>query len=129
MLNDNLSNALSAILNHEKVAKKECTLTPINSVITRVLTLLNKNHYIGAYEQTIKSRGGTIKVHLLGNINKCGVIKPRYSVQVDEYEKFEKRYLPAFGMGVLIVSTSKGFMTHREAKEQNLGGKLIAYCY
>ena len=129
MLNDTLSNALSNMLNHERVAKKECTVKPVNKVVTRVLTLLNKNLYIGAYEQTSSSWGGIIKVHLLGNINKCGVIKPRYSVRIDEYEKYEKRYLPAFGMGILIVSTSKGLMTHREAKEQKLGGKLIAYCY
>jgi small subunit ribosomal protein S8 len=129
MLNDTLSNALSTILNHENVAKKQCKITPVNKIITRVLTLLNKNLYIGAYDQTSEARGGSINVHLIGKINKCGAIKPRYSVQVEEYEKFEKRYLPAFGMGILIVSTSKGFMTHREAKEQHLGGKLIAYCY
>ncbi len=129
MLNDTLSNALSNILNHERVAKKTCSLKPINKTVTRVLTLLNKNQYIGVYEQTSAARGGAININLLGNINNCGVIKPRYSVKVDEYEKYEKRYLPSFGMGILIVSTSKGFMTHREAKEQKLGGTLIAYCY
>ena len=57
------------------------------------------------------------------------VIKPRYAVKSDEYEKFEKRYLPAQGMGILIVSTSKGMMTQVQAREQRLGGRLIAYVY
>lgn len=129
MLNDTLGNALSNILNHERVGKKEVKLTPVSKVITKVLTLLNKHMYIGSYESTSEARGGQLTVHLLGNINKVGVIKPRYAVQVSDYEKFEKRYLPAAGMGLLVVSTSKGMMSHKEAKEQNLGGKLIAYCY
>lgn len=129
MLNDTLSNALSAILNNERIGKKECVVTPVSKVITTVLTLLNKFQYIGSFEQVAQTRGGQVKVNLLGNINKVGVIKPRYSVKVADYEKFEKRYLPAFGMGVILVSTSQGIMSHKEAKEKNLGGKLIAYCY
>ena len=129
MLNDTLSNALSNILNHERIGKPACKVTPVSKMITTVLTLLNKHRYIGTYETLSESRGGVINVNLIGAINKVGVIKPRYSVQLNEYEKYEKRYLPAFGMGVLIVSTPKGLMTHTEAKEQNLGGKLIAYCY
>ena len=58
-----------------------------------------------------------------------GAIKPRFAVKATEYEKFEKRYLPAKGFGILIVSTVKGLMTHYEAKQQGLGGRLIAYCY
>ena len=66
---------------------------------------------------------------MAGSINKCGVIKPRFSVKKNEYEKFEKRYLPAHGFGIIIVSTPKGLMMHDEAIEKGLGGKLIAYCY
>jgi len=129
MLNDTLSNALSTILNSERIGRKDVEVRPVTKVTTKVLTLLNKFQYIGGFEQVSQGRGGVLKVHLLGNINKVGVIKPRYSIQVSDYQKFEKRYLPAFGMGVLIVSTSKGLMSHTQAKEQNLGGKLIAYCY
>ena len=41
----------------------------------------------------------------------------------------EKRYLPAKDFGILIMSTSKGIMTHYDAKKKNLGGKLLSYCY
>ena len=57
------------------------------------------------------------------------MIKPRYSVNKDDFEKFEERYLLSRGMGVLIVSTSLGIVTHHEAKKKNIGGKLLAYCY
>ena len=65
----------------------------------------------------------------MGNINKCGSIKPRYNIKKEDYEKFEKRYLPAKDFGFLIVSTSKGVMSHMEAKEKNIGGRLLAYFY
>ena len=46
-----------------------------------------------------------------------------------DYEKYEKRFLPAMGFGILIVSTNKGLMTNAKAKEQNLGGTLISFAY
>ena len=70
-----------------------------------------------------------MKITLLGALNKCAVVKPRFSVQKDEYEKFEKRYLPAKDVGVIVVSTSQGMMTHYDAKKKGLGGSLIAYFY
>ena len=45
------------------------------------------------------------------------------------YEKYEKRFLPAKGFGILIVSTPKGLMTHEEARKKKLGGVLIVYVY
>lgn len=129
MLNDSLANALSGILNYDKVGKRQFMVQPASKITARILTILNEQGYMGIAEPVTDARGGVLKVNLLGNINKCGVIKPRFAVTMDEYEKFEKRFLPAKGVGVLIVSTIKGIMTHEEAKTQNLGGRLIAYCY
>ena len=128
-MHDTLAAALSNILNHEHTGKKECMIHPSSKIITKTLTLLNKHNYIGKFEEITPARGGLLKVHLLGSINKTGAIKPRFSVKVDEFEKFEKRYLPARGMGLLLVSTSKGMLTHEEAKKAKIGGRLIAYCY
>lgn len=50
-------------------------------------------------------------------------------MKLPEFEKFEKRYLPAKNMGIIMVSTSQGITTHRMAKEKKSGGRLIAYCY
>ena len=129
MNNDQLANALSAILNHEKAGKKEIVINPTSKVMLNVLNILNANQYIGTYDQITEARGGFIKLHLLGSINKCGVIKPRFSVGWKDFAKFEKRYIPAKGMGIIIISTPQGLMTLEEAKEKRIGGKLIAYCY
>ncbi len=129
MLNDPLANALSGILNYDKAGKKQYLVHPASKITRNVLAILNAQGYIGIAEDVTSARGGVIRVNLLGNINKCGVVKPRFAVTMDAYEKFEKRFLPAKGVGVLIISTIKGLMTHEEAKAQNLGGRLIAYCY
>jgi len=44
-------------------------------------------------------------------------------------EQYIKRFLPARDIGILIISTSKGLMTHKEAMEKGAGGSLIAYCF
>jgi small subunit ribosomal protein S8 len=129
MNNDPLANALSATLNYELAGKKEIIISPTSKLILEVLKILNAHQYVGAAEKITDARGGFIKLHLLGTINKCGVIKPRFSVGWQDFDKFEKRYLPAKGMGIIIISTNEGLMTLDEAREKKIGGKLIAYCY
>ena len=129
MLNDTLANALSAILNAEKIGKKEYLIRPSSKIIKTILKIMNENSYIGSFEEIINAKGNLLKVNLMGNINKCGAIKPRYSIKKDDYEKFEKRYLPAKDFGIIIVSTPQGIITHNEAKKKGIGGRLLAYCY
>lgn len=128
-LNDPLANALSKVLNLEHVGKKECTIKPVSKVIKKVLDIMNEEGYIGKYEEVDDGRGNFIKLQLLGSINKCGAVKPRFAVTIDNYEKFEQRFLPAKDFGILIITTSQGMMTHYKAKEKKIGGKLLAYCY
>jgi len=129
MLNDPLANVLSSIQNNEKIGKKECLVRPVSKIVKKVLTIMKNENYIGDFKTIVESRGEVIKINLLGAINKCNVIKPRYNIKKKDFEKFEKRYLPAKDFGIIIVSTSKGMITHKEAKEKKSGGKLIAYCY
>lgn len=128
-LNDPLANCLSHILNCEGEGKSECIITPVSKMLMSVLEILKSNQYIGDFEEVSKGRGGSIKVQLVGNINKCGVVKPRFSFTMANYETFERRYLPAKGFGLFIVTTSQGVMTHKQALEKGIGGKLVAYCY
>ena len=128
-LNDPLSNVLSHILNCDKMGKTECTVRPSSKVIRAVLDVMKRKGYIGDYVVADEERGGVLEINLIGNINKCGVVKPRFSLTKKNYENFEKRYLPAKDFGFLIVSTPKGIMIHKEALEQGMGGKLIAYVY
>lgn len=128
-MNDTLANALSKIMNSEKIGRKTVKIAPAARLVKEVLKEMNEHAYIGDFKEIEDGKGNVLELNLLGAINKCGAIKPRFPVSVKEYTKFEKRYLPAKDFGIMIVSTSKGIMTHIEAKSQNLGGKLIAYCY
>lgn len=128
-LNDTLSNALSNVLMDEKLGRPESAIKPSSKVIKKVLEIMKENRYVGNFEETKNAKGSILKLNLLGNINKCGVIKPRYIVKKDQFEKFEERYLLAKDMGILIVSTPAGIITHIEAKKKNIGGRLLAYCY
>ena len=120
---------MSHILNCEKKGKNECLVKPDSKLVRQILTLLKTTEYIKNFEVLEERRGGLIKVELSGSINGCGVVKPRFSVKRNGYEKYEKRFLPAANFGFLVVSTSRGVVVHKEAIKNNLGGKLLAYCY
>ena len=128
-LNDPLSNALSSILNAEKTGKEFCLIKPASKIIKRVLEIMQDNKYIGSYEILDDGKSGLIKLNLLGRLNKCGVIKPRFSVKIENYEKYEKRFLLSKDFGFMVVSTNSGLMVHSEAKKKKIGGRLIAYFY
>ena len=122
MRHDILSDAMSIIANAENVGMRFC-LVPKSKIVKSVLNVMEANGIIGEVTEN-----QDIKVELIGNVNKAGSIRPRFSVTKDDYEKFEKRYLPSRNVGFLIVSTSKGVMTQREANGK-IGGKLLAYIY
>ncbi|MGC9122248.1 MAG: 30S ribosomal protein S8 [Thermogladius sp.] len=129
---DTLANALAAIQNASMRSKSEVLIMPASKLILNVLKVLQREGYIGEFEYIDDGRWGKIKVQLLGRINKIGVIKPRYSVtyrELSEFPDWLKRYLPAYNIGILIASTSKGVMSHREAVEKHVGGVLLAYVY
>ncbi len=129
MNNDHLANVLSAIDNHEKVSKPTLVTKSNSTVVTRVLDVLKSEGYIADYNVENDGRQGKLTIALTATINRIGAIKPRFAVKSTSFTKFEKRFLPAQGFGILVVSTPKGIMTHEAAKQQNLGGKLLAYCY
>ena len=109
-LMDPLADALTNIRNNELQGNDSCVIKPASKLIGHVLSTMQK-------------------VELVGNINKCGVIKPRHAVKNTEFEDYEKRYLPAKNFGILIVTTPQGVMTHHEAKEAGIGGRLLVYVY
>ncbi|MBT3324344.1 30S ribosomal protein S8 [archaeon] len=128
-MNDTLATALCNIMNAEREGKQVCVVTPVSKLMKKVFEIMKDNHFIGEYTEIKNGKGNLIEVNLIGGINKCGVIKPRFSVTKDEYTKFEKRFLPALNFGLIILSTSQGIMTLSEAKEKDIGGKLLAFIY
>ena len=85
--------------------------------------------YIGEFERIDDGNAGRFRIQLMGRTNKCGVIKPRFPVRRDGFEKYEKRFLPAYNYGILIVTTPAGVMTHQDAKDRGIGGRLLVYVY
>jgi len=126
---DTLSNGLTTIMNNEMRNKRDCVISPASKLLGRVLRVLQLNGYIGEFEFIEDGRAGKFKVQLLGRVNKCGAIKPRYPVGADGFENWEKTYLPAREMGILVVSTPFGVVSHKEAKEKNIGGRLLAFVF
>jgi len=126
---DTISNGLTTIMNNEMRNKRDCVISPASKLLGRVLRVLQLNGYIGEFEFIEDGRAGKFKVQLLGRVNKCGAIKPRYSVSADGFEGWEKTYLPAREMGVLVVSTPLGVISHKEAKEKSVGGRLLAFVF
>ncbi len=128
-LMDPLANALTNIRNNERQGNKKCTIAPASKLIGHVLRTMQKEGYIGEFEFIDDGKAGKFLVELEGNVNNCGVIKPRHAVKKDKFEKFEKRYLPAKNFGIMIVTTPQGIITHKEAKDKGIGGRLLAYVY
>jgi len=126
---DTLANGLTAIMNNELRNKRDCVISPASKLLGRVLRVLQLNGFIGEFEFIDDGRAGKFKIQLLGRVNKCGAIKPRYSVSADGFENWEKTFLPAKDVGILVVSTPLGVISHKEANGKNVGGRLLAYVY
>lgn len=126
---DPLVDALNKIKAYEQRRRKEVILSPTSNLIQDVLATLQKSQYIGEIERIEDGRGGKFRVQLLGRINKCAGIRPRYPVKFDEIFDYEKKYLPAVNFGILVLTTPEGVMSQREAHDKGIGGRLLAYVY
>ncbi len=129
---DTLANAIASIVNAEKRAKREVVIMPASKLIANVLRVMQKEGYIGDFEYIDDGRWGKIRVTLLGRINKAGVIKPRFPVKYSELIKMPewlRKYLPSRDIGIIVLSTSQGVMSHKEAISKKVGGVVLAYVY
>lgn len=128
MKHDPLSDMFCTVKNAEKTGRKEC-LVPVSRMIGEILRVMEGHRYIGRFELVPGERGKRYRVELLGRINDCNVVRPRFSVKNRELIKWEKRFLPASDIGLLIMTTPKGVMDHKKAKKEGTGGKLLGYVY
>ncbi len=128
MRHDLLSDVLYVINNAENIGRKSCTV-PASKLVKDVLMVVQRAGYTGSFEFVDDRKSGKFNVELIGRINKTRAVRPRFPIGKDEFEKWEGRYLPARSFGILIVSTSKGVMSQREAAELGIGGRLLGYVY
>jgi len=123
MSQDITADCLNMIMNAKRAHKLELEVSRISNFLIEVLEVAKKNGYVD-----FKKDKSKVKIEIK-NLNSCQAIKPRFNVSSKEIEKYMRRYLPARNLGILIVSTSKGLMTHAEALKKEIGGSLIAYFY
>ncbi len=126
MSHDVVADALNMIRNAKKAGKENVEIKIISNLLIEILKIMKQEKAIKKYKIDAKEKSITLTV---GNLSDCKAIKPRFSCDKTQVEKYRRRYLPARNLGTLIISTNKGLMTHKEAQEENIGGCVIAYFY
>ncbi len=124
MSQDILADALNEIMNAQRAGKLNVEIKRHSKLLLNVLAIGKLKGYIKEY----KVDGKNLFVEI-GKLNYCRAVKPRFIVGARDIDKYVRRYLPGRGVGVVIVSTSKGLMTHQAAEEKKIGGGIISFFY
>jgi small subunit ribosomal protein S8 len=125
---DLLAESLNKIKIYENLGREECIVAS-TALVRSVLATLKKNGYVDEIEEVSNGKFKTLRITLSKKINSIGVVRPRHALKLDDFQKYENRYIPSRDFGILIISTPKGVMSNREAKESKTGGRLLAYVY
>tara|TARA_Y100000310_G_scaffold100852_1_gene98743 strand:+ start:32 stop:412 length:381 start_codon:yes stop_codon:yes gene_type:complete len=126
MSQDIIADAMNMISNAKKANKENAKVKRISNLLIEILKIMKYKNAIKKYKIDVKEKSVNITV---GDLLNCKAIKPRFTVNKDQIEKYRRRYLPSRNLGTIIVSTNKGLMTHEDALEEGIGGSLIAYFY
>ena len=130
-IKDPIADMLTRIRNANS-AKHETVDIPASNMKKAIAQILLDEGYIASYKVIEDEKQGVIRVTLKYGENKSQVItglrrvsKPglRIYSNVEDMPKVMK------GLGIAIVSTSKGIMTDREARKQNVGGEVLAFVW
>ena len=130
-ITDPIADMLTRIRNANS-AKHETVDIPASNMKKAIAQILLDEGYIASYKVIDDEKQGVIRVTLKYGENKAQVItglrrvsKPglRIYSNVEDMPKVMK------GLGIAIVSTSKGIMTDREARKQNVGGEVLAFVW
>ena len=124
---DPIADMLTRIRNANRVGRQK-VLIPKSKICVGIAQVLKDEGYINEFDVIDDTRQGQIRVTLKYSMSGEKVIhtidrqsKPGCRVYraVDELPKVLN------GMGIVVVSTSKGVMSDRKAREANVGGELI----
>ena len=130
-ITDPIADMLTRIRNANS-AKHETVDIPASNMKKAIAQILLDEGYNASYKVIEDEKQGVIRVTLKYGENKAQVItglrrvsKPglRIYSNVEDMPKVMK------GLGIAIVSTSKGIMTDREARKQNVGGEVLAFVW
>lgn len=130
-ITDPIADMLTRIRNASG-AHHETVEVPASNMKKAIAQILFEEGYIKKYEIIEDSKQGIIKIWLKYTPNKGKVIagikrvsKPglRVYASCDELPRVLK------GLGIAIISTSKGIMTDKKARSENVGGEVLAFVW
>ena len=131
VVNDPISDMLTRIRNAQ-IARHDSVLIPASNTKKAIAKILLDEGYIKSYENIDDGLQGSIKVTLKYLDKKAPVIiglkrisKPGLRV----YATCEELPKVLGGLGIAIISTSKGLMTDKEARKNDIGGEVLAYIW
>ena len=131
VVTDPIADMLTRIRNANQMKYKE-VLVPTSKLKVQIANILKNEGYINGYKLVDSENGSMMNIELKYSAKKERVItglkrisKPGLRV----YAKKEEIPTVLNGLGIAIISTSKGLMVDREARKQNLGGEVLAYIW
>jgi small subunit ribosomal protein S8 len=119
------------VIRNAIMAKKENLDIPLSNTIKAILDILKKESYIEDFKIIDDKKQGLARVYLKYLSGKSAIrnIKRVSRPSLRVYVKKSKVPAVLRGRGIAIISTSKGIITDKEAREANLGGEIIGYVW
>jgi len=130
-ITDPIADMLTRIRNANS-ARHESLDVPASNMKKAIAQILFEEGYIKKYEVTNDDRQGNIKIWLKYSENKKQVIIGLKRVSKPGLRVYANREdLPRVlkGLGIAIISTSKGIMTDKKARRENVGGEVLAFVW
>ena len=130
-ITDPIADMLTRIRNANS-AKHETVDVPASNMKKAIAEILNEEGYIAGYQVIEDGKQGVIRIALKYGPNKEKVISGLKRVSkpgLRIYAGAEELPRVLKGLGIAIVSTSKGVMTDKAARKQNIGGEILAFVW
>ena len=131
MNTDPIADMLTRIRNANTVSHQTVEM-PSSKLKVDLARLLKEEGFISNYEEKVEGSFKTLSITLKYDENNKPVITNLKRVSKPGLRNYSKaKNLPQVlgGLGVAVVSTSKGLLTDRKARKENLGGEVLAYIY
>lgn len=128
---DKIADLLTRIRNANS-AKHESVVIPSSNMKKSILDILVDEGYIKRFTVIEDDKQGMLKVYLKYKNGKEPVISGLKRVSrpgLRIYTDVENMPKVMKGLGIAIISTSKGIMTDRRARKENVGGEVLAYIW
>lgn len=132
MNTDPIADFLTRIRNASSIAKKIVEIPASNTKVAMAKILFEKGYIIN-YKVEEDNKQGIIKIALKYNpstkVPAITKLERVSSPGLRKYSSFKELPRVLNGLGIAIISTSKGLMTDKEAKVEKVGGEVLCYVY